>query len=337
MNFNPIIHDHTVTITWRGETAPYFISDLHGWEENPQPLTEVEQAVWAISFDLPLNAYLEYAFYDPKSKQRFRDPLNKRSVYNGVGGYNHFFYMPQAQPTPLTNLPPGGLRGKITHHTVSAQYVTAGKKRQVALYHPPVDETVPLLVVYDGPDYLRRGKLAVIVDNLIAAKRIRPLAIAFLQNGGAARMVEYGQTEPTLAFIMGQVLPLASVELNLLDYKKQPGAYSVMGASMGGLMSVFTALKLPNVFGKAISQAGAFELWEHETTTMEMVRYFPKPNVRLWLDCGVMDFLLAPNRKMAALLSEKGYDFTYRENGGAHNYTTWRNACVDGLELLFGI
>lgn len=336
MSYNPSIHGNTVTITWRARNAPYFISDLHGWEENLQPLTEVEMGVWAISFDLPPNAYLEYAFYDPQARKRFPDPLNKQSVYNGVGGYNHFFYMPEAQPTFLAKLPRSGLRGRITHHTLPARYVTAGKERRVSLYHPPTDESVPLLVVYDGPDYLRRGKLAAIVDNLIAARRIRPLAVAFLQNGGAARMVEYGQAEPTLAFVMGQVLPLAFQELNLLDYEKQPGAHGVMGASMGGLMSVFTALKLPEVFGKAISQAGAFELWGHETTTMQMVRHFPKTDIKLWLDCGAMDFLLAPNRKMAALLAEKGYNFTYRENGGAHNYTTWRDSCAEGLEMLFG-
>jgi enterochelin esterase family protein len=134
---------------------------------------------------------------------------------------------------------------------------------------------------------------------------------------------------------MSQVLPLAARELNLLDFEKKPGAHGIMGASMGGLMSVFTALKLPRVFGKALSQAGAFELWEHESTTMQMARHFPKPDVKLWLDCGRLDFLLEPNRRMAALLREKGYSFGYRENGGAHNYTTWRDACVAGLEYLF--
>jgi enterochelin esterase family protein len=101
-------------------------------------------------------------------------------------------------------------------------------------------------------------------------------------------------------------------------------------------MSVFTAMRLPDVFGKALSQAGAFELWEHQSTVMQMVRHFPKPDIQLWLDCGQMDFLLAANRQMRALLTEKGYNLTYHENGGAHNYTTWRDSCVRGLEVLFG-
>jgi enterochelin esterase-like enzyme len=333
---NPLIEGNAVTFVWEGESAPCLISDLHGWEDNPQALTRVKKGVWSLSFELASNAYLEYAFYDPQDKKRFPDPFNRKSVYNGVGGHNHFVYMPGAASTPFIQLPAEGLRGKVTRHTVEAEYVTTSKQRRIYLYHPPVRAAVPLLVVYDGLDYFRRGKLTEIVDNLIAAKRIRPLAVAFLQNGGKTRTVEYGCSEATLGFLMAQVLPLASKEIKLLDYEKHPGAHGIMGASMGGLMSVYTALRLPEVFGKVLSQAGAFELWEHESIAMQMARHFPKPEIKLWLDCGTMDFLLESNWSMAALLKEKGYTVTYHENGGAHNYTTWRDSCVGGLEILFG-
>jgi enterochelin esterase-like enzyme len=333
---NPIIQGNRVTFVWEGESAPQLISDLHGWEENPQALAQTQKGVWSLSFDLAPNAYLEYAFYDPQSKKRFPDPFNRKSVYNGVGGHNHFVYMPGAAPTPFTRPPTDGLRGKVTRHSVEAEYVTVSKQRRIYLYHPPVKTAVPLLAVYDGLDYFRRGKLTEIVDNLIAAKRIRPLAIAFLQNGGKARMVEYGCSEATLGFLMSGVLPLASQEIKLLDFEKHPGVHGIMGASMGGLMSIYTAMSLPEVFGKALSQAGAFEVWEHESTVMQMVRHFPKQDIKLWLDCGGMDFLLEANRSMAALLKEKDYAVTYHENGGAHNYSTWRDSCVGGLEVLFG-
>jgi enterochelin esterase family protein len=334
---NPLIEGNTATFVWEGETAPHLSSDLHGWEENPQALRRVKKNVWALSFELPSNAYLEYIFYDPQSEERFLDPFNKMSVSNGFGDYNNFIYMPGAAPTPYTRLPKSGLRGKVTRHSVDAEYFTVSKQRRVYLYHPPVRSAVPLMVVYDGLDYFRRGKLAEIVDNLIAAKRIRPLAVAFLQNGGqSARTVEYGCSEPTLEFLTSQVLPLASKELKLLDLEKHPGEYGIMGASMGGLMSVYTAMSLPEIFGKAISQAGAFELWEHDSIVMQMVRHFPKPEIKLWLDCGAMDSLVETNRVMSTLLKEKGYDVTYFENGGAHNYTTWRDSCVGGLEILFG-
>jgi enterochelin esterase-like enzyme len=48
-----------------------------------------------------------------------------------------------------------------------------------------------------------------------------------------------------------------------------------------------------------------------------------------------MDFLLEGNRKMHAILRARGYEVTYVENGGAHNFTTWRDSVSRGLETLF--
>jgi enterochelin esterase family protein len=333
---NPQIEGRTARLTWQGERAPQVISDLHGWEQNPQAMTAAGPGLWRLEFDLDPDVYLEYAFLDPESGERLRDPLNPRRVYNGVGAYNHYFYMPGATPSPLTRAPKGGLRGKVARFSVPARYVSTSRVRHVTLYQPPVSEAVPLLAVYDGMDYFRRGKLTEVVENLILQKRIRPIGLAFLQNAGEARMVEYACAETTLAFLMKAVLPLAAREMNLLDYQKQPGVHGILGASMGGLMSVYTALRLPQVFGRAFSQAGAFELWDVETVVIELVRHAPKPDVNLWLDCGKLDFLRAANQRMSALLAEKGYHFTYHETGGAHNYTTWRNSLAPGLQALFG-
>ncbi len=333
---NPLIDGNTVTFVWEGAAAPHLIDDLHGWEENPQVLVKSAPGLWSLTLELEPQAYLEYAYYDPKAKKRIPDPFNHISVYNGVGGHNHFVYMPQGKPEPLTKLQPGVPRGVLTRHTLSARFVTAGRQRTVHLYRPAVQEPCALLVVYDGQDYLRRGRITQIVDNLVAARRIRPLALALVHSGGPARMVEYGCSVPTLAFVVDSVLPLAREHLGLLEVEKHPGAFGVLGASMGGLMALYTSLQLPEIFGRAISQAGAFELWDHETPVMQMVRHFPKPPVEFWLDCGRMDFLLEPNRRMHALLEEKGYTVTYTENGGAHNFTTWRNSLVRGLETLFG-
>jgi enterochelin esterase family protein len=39
---------------------------------------------------------------------------------------------------------------------------------------------------------------------------------------------------------------------------------------------------------------------------------------------------------MAKLLTRKGYEVTYREYNGGHNYPAWRDDVWRGLETLFG-
>jgi enterochelin esterase family protein len=214
--------------------------------------------------------------------------------------------------------------------------LTASRRRTVYLYKPPTGEPVPLVVVYDGIDYLRRGKLAVILDNLIAQKRIRPLALVMLQNGGQARFVEYGCSDITLAFLVETILPLARQHLSLVDIKKHPGAYGVLGASMGGVMALYTGLRLSKIFGKVLSQSGAFTLWERTRVAVDLVQYAPRPEMDIWMDVGRLEWLLEDNRKMRALLKGKGYRVTYREVNGAHNFTSWRDDVWRGLEALFG-
>ncbi|MBN2385891.1 MAG: esterase family protein [Anaerolineales bacterium] len=333
---NPLIDGERLTFVWEGQEAPQLICDLEEWENRPRALKPVAPGLYACSLELPLDAYLEYRFRDPQTGACPRDPRNPRRTWNGLGNYNHYVYLPQASPSPLTRHGRGVPRGDLTRHTVATDELAAGQQRTVHLYNPLAKGPVPLLVVYDGNDYLRRGKLAVIVDNLIAQGRIRPIAMALVDHGGPARMVEYACSEATISFLVQSILPLARQHLSLLDPRKQPGAYGVLGASMGGLMAVYTALRLPQVFGRALSQAGAFVLGEYETIVLEMVRHAPKPAVRLWLDAGRMDFLLEANRRMRALLESQGYDLTYVETGGAHNYTTWRNVIPGGLEEMFG-
>jgi len=332
----PLIDGRTVTLLWQGQTAPCLIDDSHNWEESPQEMTKVEDGLWTYTLTLPRDAYLEYAFFDPGTKTRVPDPLNRRRVWNGINAYNHYFYMPEGGPTRLIRPGRGIARGTVSRHEVETRTLAVGEKRLVYLYQPPASEPVPLLVVYDGMDYLRRGRLAVIADNLIAQKRIRPIAMALVQNAKQARMVEYGCSDIPLAFLLEIILPLAKQNLDLLDVEKHPGAYGVLGASMGGLMALYTGLRLPQVFGKVLSQSGAFELWGHETVTMNMVRHMPKPEIDIWMDVGKLEWLLPCNQVMHALLREKGYRLTYREFSGGHNYTSWRNDIWRGLELLFG-
>lgn len=340
---NPVIDGERAVFIWEGRSAIQLMSDLGDWGENPKTFKRVTprpgsasaKMTWSCALTLPRDAYLEYYFHDPKTQTRFLDPLNRRSVNNGMGGRNNFFYMPESMPAPFTfrraDVPPGAL----TIHRVETGYLREDGEREIFLYRPPVKEPVPLLIVYDGQDYLRRGKLPTIVDNLIAQGRIQPIAMAFLSNGGRWRAVEYLCSDAMLHWVEQIVLPLARENLNLLDVRKHPGAYGVLGASAGGTMSMYTGFRLPEVFGKVICQSGVFSLDGRDFAVVDLAKHGHARDFNIWMDVGTLDSLLEDNRRMKALLEENGYNMAYREFSGGHNYTAWRDDVWRGLEFLF--
>ncbi len=334
---NPIIEGNQVTFIWQGKTAPHLIDDVHGWEDHPQKMIRIEKGLWAYSMELPVTAYLEYAFYEPREKKRIADPLNTNTVYNGLGNYNQFFYMPEHSPTLLAAQKKNIPRGKVTYHQVETWMLADDGQRDVYLYRPPVKEPVPLIIVYDGVDYLERAKLNIIVDNLIYEKRIQPIAMAFLQNGGDHRGVEYACSDATIMWLDNIILPLARKKLNLLDTVKNPGAYGVLGASFGGLMSMYTGLRMPEIFGKVISQSGVFESEGRDFAAVDLIRARQAREIKIWMDVGRFDWLLEDNRRLQPILRENGYDVTYREFSGGHNYTCWQNEAAIALEKMFGM
>jgi enterochelin esterase family protein len=244
--------------------------------------------------------------------------------------------MPEAAPTPLTRRRRSDPRGVVTPHDIPTQEWAIGDLRTVHFYQPPTEEPSPLIVVLDGQDYLRRARLPQMLDNLIARQRIRPVALALVENRSDARGVEYACNEGTIAFLVACVLPLARKQLNLLNVRKSPGAYGILGASMGGLMALYTALRAPQIFGHVLSQSGAFGFGRYDSVVFDLVRHSPPKPLKIWMDVGRFEDLVKPNRRMAKLLTRKGYEVTYREYNGGHNYPAWRDDVWRGLETLFG-
>lgn len=333
---NPVVHGNKATFIWRGDSAPHLISDVHNWEDKPKPFKPTsDPSLWACSLTIPRDAYVEYVFYDPFTQERILDPLNKNAVSNGMGSRNNFFYMPETMPSPFT-LPRAEIRaGTITRHRVDTDFLQDDGERDVYLYKPRASGPVPLLVVYDGQDYLHRARLATIVDNLIADKRIRPIGMAFLQNGRSRRSVEYFCSDATIHWLEHEVLPLARQHMRLLNLDDYPGAYGVLGASAGGLMSFYTGLRLPEIFGKVLCQSAVFAIDGRDFAAVDLVRYGQGRNLQIWMDVGTLDDLLDDNRRMIALLDKRQYNVTYREFSGGHNYTAWRDDIWRGLEVMF--
>jgi enterochelin esterase family protein len=100
-------------------------------------------------------------------------------------------------------------------------------------------------------------------------------------------------------------------------------------------MAVYTGLRLPEIFGRVLSQSGVFETEGRDFVAVELIRHAPA-RPRIYMDVGRLDSLQQDNRRVVPLLRERGFDLTYQEHGGGHNYTSWRDHVHLGLERLFG-
>ncbi|HEY7983674.1 MAG TPA: alpha/beta hydrolase-fold protein [Ktedonobacterales bacterium] len=331
----PLVEGDTATFVWAGAAPARVVGEFCGWDDSRAlTLCAVAPEVWAGTITLPRDTYMEYRVITSAGEPGL-DPLNRRAVDSGVGHLNAWFRMPEAAPWRLRR-PASAPRGTLTRHRLRGDHLLAGGERDLWLYHPPTSERVPLLVVLDGQDYLRRARLVPMVEALIAHGRIRPVALALLPHGGAARFLEYNASDTTLALLLRRVLPLAHAELPLLDLTTA-GAHAILGASLGGLMALYAGLRAPDVFGTALCQSGGFalDLAGHEQLIHRLIRDQQGTRPRIWMDVGRYEWLLEANRATHALLAACAFDVTYREYSGGHNYTAWREDVWRGLERCF--
>ena len=129
-------------------------------------------------------------------------------------------------------------------------------------------------------------------------------------------------------FLAHELMPLLNAEYSIHPSASTRG---LIGDSMAATVSLLTALKYPNIFGKVIMQSPYVD-----DITLEKVAHFATPNalsiyhvigteeIKVVLtDKTVKDFL-TPNRKLHDLMLEKGYPSFYDEFQGNHTWKYWK-------------
>ncbi|MEN6522788.1 MAG: alpha/beta hydrolase-fold protein [Anaerolineaceae bacterium] len=327
----PLIEGKKVTFYKRSKQQPILIGDFNHWDfSNGIGLEQYAPGLWKTELEFPIDAYMEYSFL--QNGKRVIDPKNPQRVDNGTGDINNYIYMPEAKPSSYAI--ETGFQGNLTEHQIVDDIRLIDSSRRIYLYQPKVQEPCPLVVVYDGNDYLKRGHIVTIIENMVKEEKIQPLALALIPST-RARFVEYAGSDSTVSFVLNKVIPLAQKNLQLIDIQDHPGAYCILGASMGGMMALYSSIRAPKIFGKVICQSGAFRMYEEDFSIFDLVDRDQIPQIQIWMDIGKYDFLYSVNQRMYQLLKEKDYCVNYKEVNGGHNYATWRNILPQALEFLF--
>jgi enterochelin esterase family protein len=228
------------------------------------------------------------------------------------------------------------------------------QERTFAVYTPPQydanGEPCGLLVMFDGNgcNQTRNNSfpVTVILDNLIAEKRIPPLVAVFVFQT-ADRNKELACSESFADFVAKELIPQVR-----RDYRvsSEPARTVVSGLSLGGLMSGYCGFRHPDVFGNVLSLSGSYQ-WcpgmfegpmgrdsEPGWLTRQLAKS-PTTPVRFYLAAGRFEnffpfSLLGENRRLRDVLQAKDYAVKYLEFSGGHDPVCWRGPFVEGLVWL---
>ncbi len=248
----------------------------------------------------------------------------------------------------------GAPRGDLTDHRF--QSAILDNERTIRLYVPVElmgTESPGLLLHFDGERAEDVLDVPQLVDSLIAQGAIAPLVVVMVDN------VDRGSELPCNAdfvrFLATELVPWVREQVGC---SADPARTIVAGQSYGGLASAWAALQHPEVFGNVLSQSGSFwwkpDPFSHmqEPVPGDVPEYCwlntetatrPRVPVRFWMDAGTLEnrsgndagpSLLQSNRWFRDVLVAKGYEVTYSEFPGGHDYLWWRERLADGLAAL---
>ncbi len=326
----PLVEDSLATFVYYGRvglrvTVP---SDLNRWNVKMDEMTRVgDTDFFYLTLELPRDARIDYKFHVDGAWML--DPLNPRTVTGGFGP-NSELRMPDyvfpAEIVPNDTIPHGVVEA---HHFESG---VMNNSRNIHVYTPAgYDEDASYHTVYvqDGGEYISLGSMVDILDNIIYEGRIPPVIAVFIDP--VDRNFEYWANPDYERMVVEEILPFIGARYAVAG---EPENTAIMGASLGGAMSLLIAADHPDVFGKCGSQSGAFGL-DGGMLYDKMEKTAGQP-IDFYLDTGVIGDLDAENRRMRNILEMKGYDVMYREFNEGHSWGNWRAHIDDMLVFFWG-
>jgi enterochelin esterase family protein len=197
-----------------------------------------------------------------------------------------------------------------------------------------VDDSLPLLVAHDGPEYAEFSGLIKCLEVAHHEGRIPSMRAALVAP------VERNET-----------LSASAAYARALAYEILPGIEKLanvphgrsmrigMGASLGGLSMLHLHRHSPAAFGALFLQSGSFFRQRYDKQESSFPRFrrisrfmgrvltaedWPHP-IPVMMTCGTIEENLWNNRATRDALARQGYEVALHENRDGHNWIGWRD------------
>lgn len=191
----------------------------------------------------------------------------------------------------------------------------------------------PLLVVLDGPEYVRRAQLLRILRRLVDAGNVPPHRVALVAPGD--RLEAYSASTPYARALVAAVDELAGRRV------RRAG----LGASLGALALLHAHRLEPRTFGGLFLQSGSYFRRRSDPQEVRFPRFSridrfvgtvlnntvlnardgarPVPTT---ITCALDEENYGNNAALAQALASQGYAIDFHAARGGHDWPTWRRA-----------
>jgi enterochelin esterase-like enzyme len=342
----PEVHsDNSVTFRFSAPNAQEVKLAREGAE--PVAMQKDDQGVWSVTTAPLTPDYYGYSIL--VDGVRMLDP------------YNHLL-VPNLLTPQNAVLVPGGAsvrwevnddvpHGEIHHHFYKS--AAAEDFRDYYVYTPPgydpkAKKTYPVLYLLhgfsdDASAWTAVGKANVILDNLIAVGKAKPMIVVMPLGYGTMEMIRLGwgawshtdvraKNFSKFQDALKEVMFMVEDEYRIT---KDRNSRAITGLSMGGSESLLTGLNHLDQFAwiGAFSSGGIPEDFEKDFPGLDA-----KANQQirlLWIACGTEDHLITVNRKFREWLGTKDIKHVDIETPGEHTWMVWRRNLTEFAPLLF--
>lgn len=324
--------------------------DIPGQPRGGAELAKGENGVWEVSVGpVPPGSY-RYNFsvdgvatIDPKNPATSESNANTWSLV----------HVPGAEYMDVQNVPHGAV-AEVHYYSE-----TLKRHRRMHVYTPPGYEAgqakYPVFYLLHGAfdcddSWTTVGRAGFILDNLIAAKKAKPMIV--VMPAGHTSAFSFGRpdglrnaVEEFVKDFNNDVMP--HVEKNYRVHADRANR-AIAGLSMGGAQTLSVAVPQLQKFAHiGVYSSGIFGLaggpnnappdrsfLENNKAALENAEW-KKGLKHFWFATGKEDFLLRTTQATVEALKEHKFDVIYHETEGAHTWIVWREYLRDFAPLLF--
>ncbi len=343
----PFVVEDSVAFLYQGKGKYVsWMGDFNGWgydrnfQNNGKHIPNTD--LWILKATFPKDSRLDYKIV-LNNTEYILDPENPHQQWSGVGGGspNSELRMPLWKEDPIQQY-----RNDIAHGTVKPDILffshILGYQITYSVYLPYGFEKMgklPAIYVTDGYEYLhpQMGNMATVLDNLIAEKKIKPIAAIFIDHrepvnrSNNKRMHELAMNSAYLDFFIKEFIPQVEKKFPIASAATER---AILGTSMGGLTSTYFAFARPDVFGMAGIQSPAF--WT-KPQIYQLCSNPAVPKMKVSITSGLINDTSKESRKVKDILAASSCEYHYREVNEGHSWGNWRNLIDDVLIDLFAL